>query len=462
MMALVARTSRRSALLAGLATAVGLVLFVVIKDMNDKLVVMTASNQNYQRMTDAQSDKIRKLQLALKDEQSEHTIHARRFKTSESELKSGHEREKRKLQKDLSVAREELRALHQQYEILQNELEDVNEKHVDASHHMSRLQAESEKMAAQNARLKEEMHQQLAAAKVETDRYKNQYVALFRQHQQSSDSIQNLEKERERLQLQLSDFQRGDEVKSSSSKSPQVPEPNVIVKKSIPGGIRKPSSTPKSVLKSQINIEEPVMPNGRFSSTTVVAPLANRNNVVAPVAAEPPHVFANNLNSNQNLVAQHQDVMEAPKSHQGQDFNGYLHQQPFHQQQQQYQVYQQHQQPIDKPQLRYNYAGAPQQQQQHFQQPQKFHNQQHVFEVPPMHFQRRETGGGQGGEDEDLDRAVDSAKVAHPGLREEAGMVGEEDDDDDVDGQLQQVYNFDLPLFSVLSFSAVPQNCFKR
>ena len=63
-MALLARTSRRTALGMCAAALLMLAAVVVVKDLNDKLAVMANSNAGYQRMTDSQADKIKKLQVS--------------------------------------------------------------------------------------------------------------------------------------------------------------------------------------------------------------------------------------------------------------------------------------------------------------------------------------------------------------------------------------------------------------
>ena len=51
--------------------AVGVVVMMftlfAFKDLNEKLSVMTASSAGYQKMTDSQSERIRTLQLEIKD-----------------------------------------------------------------------------------------------------------------------------------------------------------------------------------------------------------------------------------------------------------------------------------------------------------------------------------------------------------------------------------------------------------
>ena len=57
------RAPRRTAFIGLVGGLVAIMLLIMLKDMNEKLTVMTASNQAYQRMTDQQLDKINKLQV---------------------------------------------------------------------------------------------------------------------------------------------------------------------------------------------------------------------------------------------------------------------------------------------------------------------------------------------------------------------------------------------------------------
>ena len=49
-----ARTSKRTALIGALGAVTLFLCILAVKDMNDKLGVMTASNAGYQKMTDKQ------------------------------------------------------------------------------------------------------------------------------------------------------------------------------------------------------------------------------------------------------------------------------------------------------------------------------------------------------------------------------------------------------------------------
>ena len=61
MMALAARSGRKGVFLSVAAFAVSFIFVLVIKDLNEKIAVMTASNNNYKRMTDQQLEKIARM-----------------------------------------------------------------------------------------------------------------------------------------------------------------------------------------------------------------------------------------------------------------------------------------------------------------------------------------------------------------------------------------------------------------
>ena len=89
-----------------------------------------------------------------------------------------------------------------------------------ASHQVSRLEAQNAKLSAEAERLRAEAGK---AAKVQAEgtRCRDQYQALFKEHQEASDQVQTLRREKERLQKQLLQQQGADrkaaEVKSSPS-----------------------------------------------------------------------------------------------------------------------------------------------------------------------------------------------------------------------------------------------------
>ncbi len=118
----------------GFAGLLLLALVLVAKDLNDKLTVMTSSNQEYQRMTDSQAHKIKQLQDNVRDEQSKAQVSAKRFKSTESELRKKGESEVRSMEKQLNSLQSQLHALQQEHEGLQREYEELSENSIKASY----------------------------------------------------------------------------------------------------------------------------------------------------------------------------------------------------------------------------------------------------------------------------------------------------------------------------------------
>jgi len=90
MIALISRSPRRWSLAAGLFALVLLALLLAVKDLHDKLGVMTASNQGYQRMTDAQASKLKHVQSDLADKErrgEESEAHLRQMQKEVESLK---------------------------------------------------------------------------------------------------------------------------------------------------------------------------------------------------------------------------------------------------------------------------------------------------------------------------------------------------------------------------------------
>jgi hypothetical protein len=300
----VAMNSRRSVLflcLAGLAFLFG---FLVVKDLNEKLGVMTSSNAGYQKMTDRQLDSIKKLQDRLRDEQRQREENAALCNKREKELVNKKEREVETMDKRAGVAEGELGKVKRNYETMSRKLDVVASEQAEANHRLSRAEAESIKGQAEAHRLS----QQVTQCDEERGRLQKQYLAMFKQQQQSEDTIQYLSGEKERLSLELHDIESNQGLaregkhlqqqqqqlqQTASSKNPvqhpQIQPMHVAVDRN---RIAR-SSTPRSAaIRQQVNmIAEPFHPesggvngSGIRSSTKAAITAAK----AAPVAAEPP------------------------------------------------------------------------------------------------------------------------------------------------------------------------------
>ena len=379
-----------------------------------------------------------------------------------------HSKQIKKLQHKFDTVNNELHtltkaheALNKVHEELQDELNGVSQAHVQSSHHLSRMEADLKQAQAERDGCKV----QLMAAGKEAQTYHAQYLALFKQHQAANDALQASNNEKELLKIQLTDANNGGIVANQSSQksvNPKKARSSPVPVKSlnaqgaqmVPMGVAKvpvlpKSSTPKSAVRQQINLEEPFHPEHHAllasSSTPGSNNVANRG-VAAPVAAAPPH----------KVVHEHEliqeDVMEAPK----------------HQQAVQQQHALQHDSGFQ------NYFHLPQQQQVFHQGSNDdyptgdetgyhaavnnlnnlHHNQQQVLRAPAQHhfahpdavrFQRREA-------EHNLDRQVDHVQQDRPELRGiPAPMAGkqpeaedEDEEDDEVDGQIR--YHEEVPM----------------
>lgn len=302
-------------------------------------------------------------------------------------MKKAHEGQQREMQTKLTEAETNLSALKKEHSELQKQFQNLSQKHIQINHHLSRLETENEQLAAENARLKHENDVHFAKIAQDRDSYKEQYLALFKQHQANTDSIQTLEREKQRLQMQLNNFGGEDAVLNRSSKSPQLNQPLAPGAKPMSSVSTSSSSAKNQVLN--LPLQEPVanavvseagMDVAKGSSSTV--------GVVPRVGAETP--LAGNLVVPPQEVRK-EDVMEAPKPG---EFRNYLHGQA---------------------EVNANNQIA-----------------QPVVKKSPS-------------EDENLDRAVDGVKQANPEILDniepngdQGGVEGEEEDDQDdaVDGEL--------------------------
>ena len=449
--------SRRSLLILCLTGMAFLVGVMMVKDLNQKLSVMTSSNSDYQTMTDRQSDQIKRLQQKLREEEKGAADSTDRCRRREQELKAKLE----KLEKKAATVEGELAKVRGQYDSMSRKLDAVASEQAETNHRLSRADAESTKWQSEANRLSGKV----TAYEEEKARLHAQYLALFKQQQQSDDTIQYLTAEKERLHLQLEDAQKT--PSKSSSKSPVLQHPQIQPMMSSPDRSGAKSSTPRTSNRQQANIiAEPFHPQraGHQIAVNRIGAIRSSStrasNVVkaAPVAAEPPHVVAG------QHVAAHEvnreDVMEAPNltgggdgahsngNNLGDNFGDYIHhfqraQQPLvkqypgvhhaldrpqhHQQQLQFvhgndlnsQFIGQQEQPV---------RALPRRKQQHH----HLQQQKHSFVRPDsVRFQRREIdGGGTNQRDNKFDLV--NPKLTG-GENEDQIMTGDEDDEDEED-----------------------------
>ena len=447
--------SRRSLLILCLTGMAFLLGVMVVKDLNQKLSVMTSSNSDYQAMTDRQTDQIKRLQQKLREEEKGAADSTDRCRRREQELKAKLE----KMEKKAATSEGELSKVRGQYDSMSRKLDAVASEQAETNHRLSRADAESTKWQSEASRLSGKV----TAYEEEKARLHAQYLALFKQQQQADDTIQYLTAEKERLQLQLEDAEKT--ASKSSSKSPVLQHPQIQPMMSSPDRSGAKSSTPRTSNRQQANIiAEPFHPQGaghpiaanRVGALKSSSTRASSVVKAAPVAAEPPHVVAG------QHVAAHEvnreDVMEAPNLTGGGDgahsnrnnlvgghFGDYLHQfqlaqQPLVKQypgaQHALDRPQHHQQPlhfVHGNDLNSQFVGQqeqpvralPRRKQQHH------HLQQHKHSfVRPdsVRFQRREIDGGGGNQRNNQFDFVNPKLTG--GENEDRVMTGDEEDED--------------------------------
>merc|ERR1712061_638279 len=82
------RTSRRTMFGGIILCVFSVIALMVVKDMNDKLTVMTSSNSGYQKMTDSQANRINQLNAELKNSKKEYSKDVESFHKTKNELKA--------------------------------------------------------------------------------------------------------------------------------------------------------------------------------------------------------------------------------------------------------------------------------------------------------------------------------------------------------------------------------------
>jgi len=280
------RASKRIALGGFLGTGLLFICLLAVKDMNDKLGIMTSSNVGYQKMTDSQADKIRTLTNEI---ESLRAAKMAELRTAENES------DKQRLM--IEEIKRKFSALTIENQECNVKLDQVN----DASKH---LESERDDLKRLSGRQKQDAEQlsvqlrdQIARLSMERDSCQRQYDAIFKLHQEAADNLEKLSNEKQRLQLQLTDASASSSTKSSKQLQ-------------IPGGAAAGNGNKLRQQQSSsiqpVGLEEP-RSNHHMSTFKGGSP-AN----VAPVGAQPPVI-----GGNPEVVPQHQvrkeDVMEAPK-----------------------------------------------------------------------------------------------------------------------------------------------------
>ena len=243
---------------------------------------MTQSNAGYQKMTDSQAEKIRSLSSELEALRS----------SKVSELKTA-EDEKEDLESRVEKLEEQLRASQKEADDYADMKAQLEHERDELKELMGRQKTDAEKLSIQ-------LRDQIAKLSLSRDTCQKQYEALFKMQQETSDNMAHLAKDKERLQLQLTDATQQPLMPSQNHQVLQAQSQNFV----------------KSSTMQQIGLEQPhqILPQmSQSSSTSKHGGPAGSSINAAPVAAEPP-IFNQHP---QEIVPLHQikkeDVMEAPK-----------------------------------------------------------------------------------------------------------------------------------------------------
>lgn len=272
------RNSKRLAFGGVLAAGFLFICLLAVKDMNDKLGVMTASNTGYQKMTDSQAEKIRVLSSELE------ALRA----TKVSELKASEE-EKHRLQAHIEELQKKFNHLSQEKQDILSKIDALNDAKTFLESERDEVKRFSERQKHDAEQLAIQLRDQIARMSMDRDSCRRQYDALFKLHQEASDNVVNLNNDKQRLQLQLTDATSS----TKSNKQLQMPGAGHELLKA------------KSSSAQPVGLEEPRLSH---LSTSKGGSPAN----IAPVGAQPPII-----NGQAEVVLPHQlrkeDVMEAPR-----------------------------------------------------------------------------------------------------------------------------------------------------
>jgi len=257
---------------------------LVMKNFNDKIALMSDSVHSYQAMIDKQSEQMKtitrekerfKRELAEEKEVNEQTV--AEMKNSLHVMEEKHKLETTRLEKEIMDNQEDFHELEQQKSKLEAKYKTLSKANGAAVADIEYFKAENKKIKSQlhdasTSKTSEQLalRDSMAKISVERDKYKDQYTALFKQQQQSLDTIQLLQNEKDRLQEQIREIQRlsGGSAGSSS----QVPEVHQVQPESgAPASALTSSSRPMAV--PQV-MEEPaqgqeVQPSSSTSSSLV-------------------------------------------------------------------------------------------------------------------------------------------------------------------------------------------------
>ena len=208
------RNGKKAYAIYALALFVFCSVGLVMKNFNDKIAMMSDSVISYQQMIDKQSEQMKsitrererfKRELAEEKEEKEMTVNE--LKNSIHSVEERERQELRKKEKEMSELRDRLQTVELEKNKVEGKYKTLSKANGDAVADIEYFKSENKKLRSQlheasTSKTSEQLQLRDSLAKVvgERDKYKEQYSALFRQLQQSMDSVQLLQTEKDRLQ----------------------------------------------------------------------------------------------------------------------------------------------------------------------------------------------------------------------------------------------------------------------
>ena len=270
------RNGKKAYVIYAIALFVFCSIGLIIKNFNDKIAVMSDSVHSYQEMVDQQSEQMKtitrekeRFKRELEEEKEDKELTVVEMNNSIQKMEAKHSQESKRQEKEVTELQERFRELEREKNKLEQKYKTLSKANGDAV-------ADIEHFKTENKQLRSQLHDastsktsellalrdSMATMSVDRDKYKEQYSALFRQLQQSMDSVQLLQAEKDRLQEQIREIQR-----LSGGSSSAAPE---VLQVQPEGGVAPSSGTsssPRPPVLAQA-IEEPASQVANPSSTT--------------------------------------------------------------------------------------------------------------------------------------------------------------------------------------------------
>ncbi|XP_023323473.1 putative mediator of RNA polymerase II transcription subunit 12 [Eurytemora carolleeae] len=307
------RNTRKAYLVYGIGFAIIFLGGLVMKSFNDKISLMTSSVHSYQMMVDKQSDQLKAVSMEkerLKRDLDDNEGSLRELKQTLDKLdlnckeKVGKlEKEKEKVEEKFALLSESNIKLESKYKTLSKSnakaIADIEE----ANNANKKLRARVDDANSSKASELMKLRDSIAVLTADRDKFKDQYSALFKQLQQSVDTVQLLQDEKARLQEQIREIQRLSGAAQtnfqgigalnpvppvrSSSASPVMQEPNHL-EDPIPSS--SSSSSPRAELQGAEPAQAaPSPPSAVSPSVAALSPVFQSPGVVSkPLAPAPP------------------------------------------------------------------------------------------------------------------------------------------------------------------------------